>query len=432
MIEVSLILMIILLYLFRQWHRKFYSYWTVRGFASDKSASFPLGSFKDAGYKLHTAEKFDQLYQELCVRQKNKLAGLFFIFSHGMAIYDPELIRQIFVKDFYSFHDHYLYYNEKDDPISANLLTIEGDKWKDRRSKLTPVFSSGKIKAYFNIVDSIADKFVAKLHENSDLSDEIEMYEWLSRYTTDVIGNIAFGLECDCLNDPNTEFRKYGKRFFAMDSLTSALRFLFINSCQRISRWLGMMLNDKEAADFFLNVFKKTIKFREDNNIERQDYVHLLLQLKKSGQLELNEMAAEGFIFYFGGFHTSASLMSFILYELALNPTIQARLRAEIQAQSDEKFSYDSLMSLKYLDMVVNEALRKYPPVHVLTRKCTKDYPVEGSSLVIPKGTQVTIPIYSIHRDDKHFPDALKFDPERFSEENVKNIRPFTYLPFGM
>lgn len=284
----------------------------------------------------------------------------------------------------------------------------------------------------FDIVETIADKFVLKLKESCNLSDEIEMYEWLSRFTTDVIGNIAFGLDCDCLNNPDTEFRKYGKRFFALDSLSSALRFLFLNSCQRLSRYMGFMLNDKEAADFFLNIFRNTIKFREENDVERHDYVHLLLQLKRNGKLELNEMAAEGFIFYFGGFHTTASLASFILYELALNLNIQDELRAEIQMLSDEKISYDSLMNMKYLEMVVSEGLRKYPPVSVLTRKCTKDFLIEdGGGLVIPKGTQVTVPIYSIQRDNRYFENAEKFDPERFSDENIKNIQPFTYLPFG-
>lgn len=86
---------------------------------------------------------------------------------------------------------------------------------------------------------------------------------------------------------------------------------------------------------------------------------------------------------------------------------------------------------MKYLDMVVSEGLRKYPPINVVTRKCTKEYQIPNTKLVVPKGTQVTIPIYSLQRDPQYFPEPDKFDPERFSSENVHKIRPFTYLPFG-
>ena len=195
------------------------------------------------------------------------------------------------------------------------------------------------------------------------------------------------------------------------------------------------MLNQKDAANFFLKVFSETIRHREENNgIVRNDFVELLLQMKTKGLLSLKEMAAESFIFYVGGFHTTASLMNFILYELALNQNVQKKLREEISEmlnQNDGKLTYEGLNEIKYLDMVVSEGLRKYPPIYVLSRKCTKEYKIPNSKLVVPIGTQVTIPVYSIQRDPEYFPDPEKFIPERFSEENVKNIRPFTYLPFG-
>jgi cytochrome P450 family 6 len=132
------------------------------------------------------------------------------------------------------------------------------------------------------------------------------------------------------------------------DKFFTSMKVLFVNSCQSFSRKLGLMFNDKEAAEFFLNVFKNTIKFREENEIEKHDFAHLLLQLKRNVNLEINEMAAESFTFYFGGFHTTATLMSFILYELALNTNVQDELRSEIENISDDNISYDKLMSLKY------------------------------------------------------------------------------------
>lgn len=195
------------------------------------------------------------------------------------------------------------------------------------------------------------------------------------------------------------------------------------------------MLNPKESADFFLKVFSETIRHREENkNIVRKDFVELLVNMKEKGILSFNEIAAESFIFYVGGFDTSASLMNFLLYELAFNPIIQTKLRNEITEKlkkNDEKLTYELVNEMKYLDMVISESLRKFPPIYVVTRKCTKDYEIPNTKLVIPKGTQVIIPNYSLQRDPQYFPEPEKFDPERFNDENIHKIRPFTYLPFG-
>lgn len=133
--------------------------------------------------------------------------------------------------------------------------------------------------------------------------------------------------------------------------------------------------------------------------------------------------------------------MTFLLLELAINPDIQERLRQEIEEHyqsNDGKLDYEKVNEMKYLDMVVSEALRKWPPAQGLDRLCVKDYnmgkPNEKSKkdFIIKKGTSLTIPTWSLHRDPDHFPNPTKFDPERFSDENKHNVKPFTYLPFGV
>lgn len=81
--------------------------------------------------------------------------------------------------------------------------------------------------------------------------------------------------------------------------------------------------------------------------------------------------------------------------------------------------------------MYILETMRKYPPVHMLNRICTKSYKVPDSDLVIEKGTKVVISTLAIHHDPEYYPDPEKFDPERFTEEEKAKRHPFTYLPFG-
>lgn len=81
--------------------------------------------------------------------------------------------------------------------------------------------------------------------------------------------------------------------------------------------------------------------------------------------------------------------------------------------------------------VLLAETLRIYPAIPSLNRQCTKDYHIPDTDVVIEKGTKVLISILGLHHDPEYFPEPEKFDPDRFSDENKHNIRPFTYLPFG-
>ncbi|KAG4068765.1 hypothetical protein HA402_002456 [Bradysia odoriphaga] len=89
------------------------------------------------------------------------------------------------------------------------------------------------------------------------------------------------------------------------------------------------------------------------------------------------------------------------------------------------------LFGFRYLDMVVNEVMRKYPPIPNTFRKCNKDFLIPETNLVIPDGALVNLNIFSFHRDPEYYPDPDKFDPERFTPENCKQRHPFTFMPFG-
>lgn len=124
----------------------------------------------------------------------------------------------------------------------------------------------------------------------------------------------------------------------------------------------------------------------------------------------------------------------FALYELAVNQLIQDRLRSEIQDVLDKhngEVTYESIMQMKYLDMVFNESIRKYPVVDPQLRQCTKDFKIPNSSLTIPKGTLIMISSSALHNDERFFANPSKFDPERFNEENIKDRHPFAYIPFS-
>ncbi|MBZ3879433.1 Cytochrome P450 3A4, partial [Sciurus carolinensis] len=144
------------------------------------------------------------------------------------------------------------------------------------------------------------------------------------------------------------------------------------------------------------------------------------------------ELVAQSVIFIFAGYETTSSALSFLMYELATNPDVQTKLQQEIDEALPNKApaTYDTLVQMEYLDMVVNEMLRLYPIVVRLERVCKKDVEING--VFIPKGTIVMVPSFVLHRDPQYWPEPEAFRPERFSKKNKDNIDPYIYMPFGI
>lgn len=149
-------------------------------------------------------------------------------------------------------------------------------------------------------------------------------------------------------------------------------------------------------------------------------------------------LIAQAAVFIAAGYETSSTTQSFALYEIARNPKIQDRLRLEIAemfSTTNGDLTYDAVMNrTPYLHQVMLETLRMYPVIAFLDRECIN---VDGyllspfSDFKIPYKMPVYIPKYAIHLNENHFPDPLKFDPDRFSPENKSKIEPFSHLAFG-
>ncbi|XP_058065110.1 cytochrome P450 6a2-like, partial [Anopheles bellator] len=293
----------------------------------------------------------------------------------------------------------------------------------------------------------VAEQFRKYMEENCH-REEIEMKDVLARFTTDVIGTCAFGIECNTLKNPESDFRKYGNKALEQDLLL-VVKFMLALTFKNVAKALGIRITDHGVEKFFLQIVQETVQYREMNNVQRNDFMNLLLQIKNKGSLSeqdaeqmakgeagmtLNELAAQVFIFFLAGFETSSTTMNFCLYELATNPDIQDRLREEINRaieDSDNNVTYDVVMNMQYLDQTINETLRKYPPVESLTRVPLRDYTIPGTKHVIPKDTLVQIPVYALHRDADHYPDPDQFNPDRFLAEEVQRRHPYVFLPFG-
>ncbi|KAL7026335.1 hypothetical protein ACKWTF_013868 [Chironomus riparius] len=428
MILYILIAVILLIYF---WFRKRYSFWKDHGFQY-LEPSIPLGSMGGVGFKEHLSEFMKRQYDYF--KNKAPAFGIFFVANPVLILTDLDLIKDVTTRHFESFHEREFYINEKADPLWKNLFTAGGQEWKDLRTKLSPTFTSGRIKMMFPIVAEAADRMVEYLKPQRMLNEGLEMKEVYAAFTTEVIANVAFGLDIKCLGHPENEFRKIAKYIFDPPPWVNFKNFM-IFSVPKIAKFFNMTLNPQFVTDFFMNTVRDNMEYREKNNIRRNDFFQLLLDIKNSGEgITSNEIAANSFIFFSAGFETSSSAMTFCTYELALNQDIQDRLRNEIEDVLENyngEVTYDAIAEMKYLDMVLNETLRRYPIIDSHLRKCVKEFKIPNTNLVIPAGVGILIPVVGIHNDEKYYENPEKFDPERFNEENVKNRVPYSYMPFS-
>lgn len=336
---------------FYYWIQSRAGYFERLGFLS-KKPTFPHGNLKGVGTELHLSHVLKQCYEEF--KNKAPAYGLYqFLMSPTFIVTDLDVIKQILIKDFDNFRNRGIFHSE-DDVLSNHLFLIEDEPWKTMRHNLSPTFTSGKMKGMFHTVLDISDQLVAYMKDQGEI---VEVKEVLAKFTTDVIGNVAFGLESNSLKDADSMFRKMGLKFFHFDRIRQ-LKALMVISFQTIAKTLKIGFTPKDVSDFFIATIRDTVDYRKKNKIERKDFLDLLMKVNNGGKpLTLNEMTAQSFLFWIAGFETSSSTATFCLYFLSIHQDIQEKLRTEIRAtlsKYNNQITYEAMMEMKYLQMVID------------------------------------------------------------------------------
>jgi len=162
----------------------------------------------------HRMDFFSGLYNRF---PDEKLCGFFQMTTPFLMIRDPELINNIMVRDFSYFTDHGIDIDPSVKILSNSLFMLKGDRWRTMRQKLSPGFTSGKLKDTHDQIKECTDQLLEIIDDNLKVSDHFEIRELVGNFSTDVIGMSAFGLKLDTLRNGNLDFRKFGKKIFQSD-----------------------------------------------------------------------------------------------------------------------------------------------------------------------------------------------------------------------
>lgn len=442
-----------------------YYYFVVRGsryFAERGVAHLPptplLGNGADFLLRRRTmVEILIELYERFA---RHRFFGYFDFLTPIYVLRDLELVKQVCIKDFDHFLNHRIELDADHDPLFGRaLFAMRDNRWRNMRTVLSPAFTGSKMRLMFGLITTYCETAVRTIRsETQGGRADLEMKELFRRFGNDIVATCAFGIEINSFKDRTNAFYTLGKELTNLEGL-QGLKFLAFSSFPRLMRLLRLKLFSDRMTTFFRHVVMDTITQRERQNVVRHDMINLLMEARtqelkfdendnvtvNGGQKRLmdwtdDDLTAQCTVFFFGGYDTVSTLSSFMAYALAVNPDVQERLREECDAvraslADGEKLSYETLQSMKYLDMVANETLRLWTPAPFLDRICTKPYVLEdydGHKVQLRKGDGVWIPAAAIMRDPELFPDPDRFWPDRFATEHRGAMDSAALLGFGL
>ncbi|XP_070065712.1 cytochrome P450 6g1 isoform X1 [Drosophila virilis] len=434
------------------WFQRNHSYWQRKGLPFMPPS--PIIGNTASVFKQESSfgMYISQVYSEPRM-QDEAVVGIYVINKPALVIREPELIKSVLIKDFNRFSNRYARCDPHGDPLGYNnLFFVRNPHWKQIRSKLTPVFTSGKVKQMYPLMVEIAEDLESHLarHRPAQGTEYItEVKDICARFTTDSIATIAFGVRVNSLENPEAEFRSQGRTVVEATLLRSKDYFVAFFLPKLVSLFRVKFYTEK-YSNFLRKTINHVMSERERTATVRNDLIDVLVGLRKEAALDPSKphlannndfLVAQAGVFFTAGFETSSSTMAFGLLELAKQPELQERLRQEINealVEEGGKLSYEKINSLEYLAMVVDEVLRLYPVLPFLDREYQSIQGLPDLSLKpyydykMENGTPVFIPVYGLQRDPKYWPNPNHFDPERFSPENRKSIEPMAYQPFGL
>lgn len=380
-----------------------------------------------------------------CYRKYGNIWGIYDGRLPLLCIMDTEMLKTILVKECLSLFTNRRKYDLKRS-MDESILVVEDTQWKKVRTAMAPGFSTGNLKEMFSIVKHYGESLVQYLQKKAETNEPVNVKQMFRAYSMDVIGSASFSINLNTLGNPGSTFEKQVDLLTAFSVLQPVylISVLFPTFVPFLEA-LGYNILPKETVKYFTKVVKDFMdKQKEGKDLKRVDFLQLLVSYRAGDKswesngtdqeykaLTDQEIVAQAAVLLEGGYGTSSTSLAFLAYNLATHPDIQRKLQMEIDEAfpNKEPLTYDTLMKMEYLDMVINESLRMYPPFGRMDRVCKKTIELKG--IIIPKDTVILIPIYALHHDPKHWPEPEEFRPERFSKENKDSVNPFAYLPFG-
>lgn len=349
------------------------------------------------------------------------------IFGNQLLVSDPVGIKRVLVDNVANYPKTAFDVRILSTAFGDGLLTSDGEKWRGHRRVMSPSFDHRSIASYAPVVTDAAQ---ARLETWDALGEnaEIDIARDMVTLMLEVISRTMFSVDSDALQPRLDSTLRNGlaEVSFGLRHAVPVIGPFLLN------RKLRRIRANFEAVDA---VMQDVIRGRERRaGAMPRDLLDRLIAAtdNETGfRMTEEEVRDEVIIIFLAGHETSALAATYVWYLLSLHPEAEAQLHAELHAVLGGRTpTYDDLDRLTYTRMVIEEAMRLYPPAPGLTGRVARDQD-EICGQKIAKGTEIVILPWVVHRHRTLWRDPDRFDPDRFTSEQRAARPRFAYLPFG-
>ena len=361
---------------------------------------------------------FDQLIKEFgdFIHYRGILD--FYLVNH------PELVKQVLKGTHKSFDKNTVIYRRFGRVFGAGLVSAEGEQWRRQRVLMQPMFSPKAVQRFFDAMVSATEEKIEKFRRFEATKRSFDISPEMHELTLSIAGKALFSDGFDSSAEKITRWAKTINEYVAKPPIP-ILRASWFPSATN--------LRLRSALIDFKTFIAGLISERREGE-ERDDLLEILLNARHedSGEpIPLDQLIDEVLGMIIGGHETSASLLTWLWYELDRHPEVAAEMRSELlRVVGDGRLTHEHLSELRYTKMVIDETLRLHPPFWFENRNAMDDTELGGVRL--PKGSLVALSRYSLHRHPSFWKDPETFNPNRHdpvSPENERNS--FAFIPYS-
>ncbi len=331
----------------------------------------------------------------------------------------PDLIEYVLVRNSTNFLKDQVVRNSRW-LLGAGLLTAEGEAWRRQRRLIQPAFSRDRIIAYARCMTDSAEQMLVSWKAGT----VVDIHREMMNLTLQVVVRALFDLE-----------------MMLTDRISRSLNTVMLNSVgvrlllPPLFRYLPLpgMRDVRRAVTQMETAVYKIIRQRRSSEKETSnDLLSILMDARDEDGTRMtdDQLRDEVMTFLLAGHETTALALSWALYLLSLNAGAEDKLHQEVDRTLAGRVpSVSDLPSLTFVDNVIKETMRLYPPAWSVARSAIEEFELEGYH--IPGGANIVMSQWIMHRDPRFFSEPEKFDPDRWSTSACQNLPRFAYFPFG-
>jgi cytochrome P450 len=333
---------------------------------------------------------------------------------------DPQLIRDILVTHNRNFTKSRGLERSKR-LLGEGLLTSEGAMHLRQRRLMQPAFHRDRIAAYGEVMAGYADRMQRGWNDGVALDIAREM----NRLTLSIVGKTLFDV------DVEAQAAAVGEALTAVIESFWMMMMPFAEALERLP--VPKLRRARMARARLDAIIYRMIADRRASGRDHGDLLSMLLAAQDEddgGVMTDQQVRDEAMTIFLAGHETTANALTWTWYLLSSSPEVEAKLHAEVdQVLQGRLPAVRDLPSLPYVERVVTEAMRLYPPAWMIGRRAIAEYQL--GAYVAPARSILVMSPYIMQRDPRFYPDPERFDPDRWTPEFRAALPKFAYFPFG-